>query len=96
MPMYSEVTGEGKCTTTDGSCPLWLANYMSKSSYYKASDGKIDISGINGYWTFSANGSTAAWSVFVDVKSVYVGGSGAGVRPVISLSKEFMQSKDRW
>jgi prepilin-type N-terminal cleavage/methylation domain-containing protein len=97
MPMYSEVTGEGKCTTTDGSCPLWLVNYMSKSSYYKAADGKIDISGINGYWTFSADDSSGAWRVSVDVSSAYVGGSGnAGVRPVISLSKEFIQSKDRW
>ena len=95
MPRYDEVHGTGKCLTYAengnkyGSCPLYLANYLSSSSYVTG-DGLQNISGITGYWTLSsiADYSTGAWYVtyYGNVYSNYVDNEGSfGVRPVITL-----------
>ena len=100
MPRYDEVHGTGKCLTYAengnqyGSCPLWLSNYLSSSSYVTG-EGLQNISGIYGYWTFSSDASHSdfAWLVSyygnvgrnaVDSNN-FDGSSDDGVRPVITL-----------
>lgn len=96
MPYYSEVHGDGKCLTYAengnqyGSCPLWLVNYLSSISNYSTSNGKIEISGINGYWLFSSFDLSSKHSWYVSNYGVLgtcnVGNAQYnGVRPVITL-----------
>ena len=89
MPMYSEVTGEGKCTTSSGSCPLYLANYLNSSSYVTG-DGLQNISKIYGYWTLPSDAANSGYAWYVSYNgyvSDYIvnNGSYRGVRPVITL-----------
>ena len=96
LPKYNEVHGTGKCLTYAengnkyGSCPLWLADYMSFSSYYTEAQGKTNITGISGYWTLSsfAGSSNDAW--YVDYGGIVYSdavtiGSYYGGRPVITV-----------
>jgi hypothetical protein len=90
MPYYSEVTGEGKCTTGDGSCPLWLSNYLANNKSVTG-EGLQNINGIKGYWVISTrtNYANYAWHVNISgrVYNNYVISSGnlIGVRPVITV-----------
>ena len=83
LPKYSEMKENG-CTSTYGSCPSWLVDYLDSTSYYI--EGKTNISGIGTYWTLSsvAGSSSHAWDV---VSNGYVGygpvGYDHGARPVI-------------
>jgi len=99
MPRSDEVYGTDKCLTllenenADGSCPLWLVNYLESSDHVTGA-GLQNISGIYGYWTLSSgNSSYSAGLVFysgrlsqgyVDYADVgYI--DDFGVRPVITL-----------
>ena len=88
MPYYSEVTGEGKCATSNGSCPLWLSNYLNGSSYVTG-EGLQNISGLSGYWTFSTFANTNyVHSVYSSGKVHYYSVNNSdynGLRPVITV-----------
>ena len=91
LPKESEVMGAG-CTTSTGSCPAWLVDYLNDSStpsssyYYNIEF----ISGIYGYWLLSSNPGRSTSALLVH-SSGKVGSdstshaSGDGVRPVITI-----------
>ena len=97
MPRNDEVHEKGKCLTYAengnryGSCPLWLANYMSSSSYVTGA-GLQNIDGIYGYWLLSSYASHSYFACFVNSSgnvsdgNLYFSGS-YGLRPVITLPK---------
>jgi type II secretory pathway pseudopilin PulG len=79
LPRYDEVSGEGKCTTTPGSCPLWLVNFLDSSG----------ISELYGYWILSSDGgeSYGGGGVFSHRVVGTYDSNFLGVRPVISIEK---------
>ena len=97
IPKESEVTGAG-CTTSNGSCPTWLMEYMT---YYNVSNDKYSMNNnseayqnkISGYWLLSSspgnisNGARrVGWGGRVySSRSTTIGDFGA--RPVITVSK---------
>jgi len=90
LPYTNEIT-DSKCTDTLGSCPLWLTNYMTSSSY--AASGGTNITGIQAYWGIPTE-STIVPIVNFDgnyKESAFYGGITnamlIGVRPVISIPK---------
>ena len=88
LPRLDEVYGDGKCSSSVGSCPLWLLNYLA-SSPYVTGDRLQNISEIYGYWTLSssAENSIFAWWVDNDGFAWYdiaIDGS-IGARPVINV-----------
>ena len=63
MPRYNEVYGNGKCSTSQGSCPLWLVNYLQSSSYVTG-EGVQNIA-IGGYWRLSSYALDSKLSLYV-------------------------------
>lgn len=67
---------------------MWIVNYLN--SYTSGYSNKIEVSGVDGYWTISSSTtfSTNAWYVscddYTNVTSVNSSGS-LGIRPVIIL-----------
>ena len=101
IPKESEVTGAG-CTTSNGSCPTWLMEYMT---YYNVSNDKYSMNNnseayqnkISGYWLLSSspgnsNGARrVGWGGRVhSSRSTTIGDFGA--RPVITVSKSDLSS----
>ena len=97
MPLYNEVHGIGKCLTyeengnREGSCPLWLSNYLNNISYVTG-DGLQNINEIYGYWTLSSYVSDSPFASIMDYHgSITADGvyrsNYSGVRPVISIPK---------
>lgn len=88
MPIYEEVTVEGKCSLENDSCPIWLFNYLNKNESVTR-DGFTNIRGIWGYWLLSSKptDSVAGWNIYYSgkVSAVYANYTGFGVRPVITL-----------
>ena len=100
LPRFDEVHGEGKCLTYDengkknGSCPLWLVNYLLKSTYYDIEEGKEEIADIYGYSTLSSSAcaNNYVWVVnnlgrVMDTEQSTNTLGNYGIRPVISLYK---------
>ena len=93
LPKYSEVTDVG-CTTTRGSCPAWIVEYLADSATGTEETIYPDnetIAGIRGYWLLSSSSTNGAYPVFdyvnltsnadVNDETRY------GIRPVITVSK---------
>ena len=93
LPKYSEVTStEVGCTAGNGSCPLWMVNYLYSSNNYSTDDGKVNSIGNNyGYWLLSSlpSNSLSARKVYftgrVDSDGTHVANN--GIRPVITVLK---------
>ena len=101
FPSYEEIHGTGKCLTyaendnQNGSCPLWLVNYLNFSDYYASADGKVSIAMLNGYWLLSSllNYENNVW--FVDKEGILnklnaYDKNNSGVRPVITISNSLI------
>ena len=65
LPRLDEVYGDGKCSSSSGSCPLWLLNYLASSTYVTG-DGLQNISEIYGYWTLSSSAENSIFAWWVD------------------------------
>jgi len=98
LPMLSEVMSTvGSCKhwvdggTNNGSCQLWLVDYLLSGTYY-ADTSKTSISNMYGYWLIAANNTYSASGLYVDFNGVIGSTNSAyssyyGVRPVISVDK---------
>ena len=96
LPYYNEIIENTSCkiySTSDdnGTCPLWMVNYLFESEYYAMSE-KINSEGANsGYWTLSSYGRINELVLLisnegnVSYNQMYL--PNFGVRPVITLSK---------
>ena len=89
LPYLSEVEGTGCEQYSDGTCPLWMTNYLhANTTYYPE---RTAVSGVYGYWMLSsrASYSNTAWSVLFNGYAIFDDVSTGvyyGVRPVINLS----------
>ena len=92
LPRFDEVYGYEKCLTSNNKCPLWLVNYLNTSSYYSVESGKINNSGIKGYWTLASSAISVfpqeAWNINYNgnlLRTVSGDTDENGVRPVINI-----------
>lgn len=96
LPMYSELSQVG-CSTSQGSCPLWISNYLHKSDKVT---GGTNISNVFGYWLLDSIDITKAWGIgyngnfdnfsdYSTVSNVY-----RGVRPVITIRKSDIEGNN--
>ena len=99
LPYESEVTTtEVGCKGDEGSCPLWMVNYLTgnvnSAPYYNESNGKVSVASANniGYWLLSSHPGSSYNARRVN----YIGQVCAsyrtnafdhGVRPVITILK---------
>ena len=98
MPKYSEVTAsEVGCTSSSGSCPLWMVNYLYSNStsekYYTSTMGKVNSTGSNyGYWILSSSSGNSNSARYVNYYGHVISNSSTsntnrGLRPVITILK---------
>ena len=98
LPYVSEITENTTCevnvsTTNNGSCPIWMVNYLYTTDYYLVEDGKINSTGANaGYWLLSSysddsNGAHIISYVGYVYKRDDTDYVKRGVRPVITVLK---------
>ena len=105
LPRYDELHGKEKCWTYDdswshdesgenflgeGSCPVWLMNYMSTVFGTDKYPQTTKIQGMYNYWLLDSNSYYGSWHVhargFLDDIDPYIDNT-ASIRPVISVSK---------
>ena len=100
LPKESEVTGAG-CTTSSGSCPTWLMEYMT---YYNVSNDKYSMNNnseayqnqIYGYWLLSSYPGNSDYARRVHASGGVLNNYNAygpfGARPVITVSTSDLSS----
>lgn len=97
LPKYGEVTQNTICKTNhsdgdDGSCPLWMVNYLYSSNYY-TSNKKVNSNDMNlGYWLLSSYwGSSRNVDVVCNNGYIHFDFDSTnlyyGIRPVITVLK---------
>ena len=95
LPKYSEVIG-AECTSSSGSCPAWLVNYLRDTSTPSSDSIYPDnetIDGIYGYWLLSSRLDSSNYAQLVnnhgyiyDINTAYTRLC-YGIRPVITVPK---------
>ena len=100
LPKYNELINAG-CTGGDGSCPAWL---MENMTYYNVSNDKYSMNNndeeyqdtVYGYWTLSAtpyhNGRARILYYTGTFNSNYTIGGKHGIRPVITIPKDYLEN----
>ena len=97
FPSKQEVVDNTSCTSTNGSCPLWMVNYLAKSTYY-TSELKKNSTGSNyGYWLLDTlkNSNGYIELIYFDgsIFANYHSSPNYGIRPVISIPKNLLLSE---
>lgn len=85
MPSFEEVIGTGCKGYEDGTCPLWMTNYLVENTTYYPN--RTVVSGVSGYWITTSASNNQAYDVGQDgsVQPQFINDR-RGLRPVITLS----------